>query len=176
MSTVTLVTGGARSGKSRYALTLAGRHERRAFIATALVTDDEMRERIRKHREERGPAFTTIEEPLDLASALGRLPDGCGIAIVDCITVWLGNLMHVRGADGLFPEVKAFVEALRRPPCDIVVVTNEVGMGVVPPTELGREFRDRAGRLNQEIAALADEVVFMVSGIPLVIKGGGAGR
>lgn len=177
MSRVILVTGGARSGKSRHALALAlARPGPRAFVATAEPMDDEMRSRIECHRRERGSDFATVEVPRDLAGALGRLPAGTSVALVDCLTVWLGNLMArpgaaACGAGAELPEVAAFLDALGRPPCDLVVVTNEVGLGIVPDNALAREFRDRAGRLNQAVAARADEVVLVVSGIPMVIKG-----
>jgi len=165
---LTFITGGARSGKSRYALDLVGGYARPAFIATAEPFDDEMRDRIRRHREEREERFFTIEEPLDLAGALRRLPPGTDIAVVDCLTVWLGNLLH-RGLEG---EVEAFLEVLSDVPCPLVVVSNEVGFGGIAMSPLGREFADRLGRLNQEVAARADRAVMIVSGLPLVLKGG----
>jgi adenosylcobinamide kinase/adenosylcobinamide-phosphate guanylyltransferase len=172
--TITLVTGGARSGKSRYALARAQRYEKKAFIATAEVTDEEMRSRIEKHRAERGDSFATIEVPLALAGALLRIPADCGVAVVDCLTVWLGNLMHRHGTTESLAEVDAFLAALGECACDLIIVTNELGMGVVPDNAMAREFRDSAGRLNQRMAAVADEVVLLVSGVPLVVKGAGA--
>jgi adenosylcobinamide kinase/adenosylcobinamide-phosphate guanylyltransferase len=172
VSRVTLVTGGARSGKSTHALTLAGAYSSKTFIATAQVVDDEMRARIEKHRQERGDSFATIEAPLDLASGVRSVPAGCEVAIVDCLTVWLGNMMHAHGPDAPYPEVDTLLEALAEPPCDLILVTNEVGMGIVPDNELARAFRDRAGRLNQRVAELADTVVFVVSGIPMTLKEG----
>ena len=166
---ITFITGGARSGKSRYALDLAGGYARPAFIATAEPFDDEMRDRIRRHREEREARFFTIEEPLDLAVALRRLPPGTEIAIVDCLTVWLGNLLH-RG--GEIKEVEEFLEALADVPCPLVVVSNEVGFGGIAMSPMGRTFTDLLGRLNQEVAARADRAVMIVSGLPLVLKGG----
>lgn len=172
MRRVVVITGGARSGKSRYALDLARRRDgKKAFVATAEPTDDEMRERIRRHREARGESFTTVEEPLELGPAIRSLPAGTEVAVVDCLTVWLGNLMHRRpSGDAGLPQVASFLEAVRDPPCDLVIVTNEVGMGIVPDNEAARRFRDLAGALNQEIAALADRVVLMVSGVPVVVK------
>jgi len=168
---VTLVTGGGRSGKSRRALELALPRKSKAFIATAEAIDDEMRARIEKHREDRGDEFRTVEEPYDLAKALKSLPGETEVAVIDCLTVWLGNLVsRHQGEAGAFPEVPAFVEALRDPPCDLIVVTNEVGMGIVPANEIARRFRDLAGTVNQAIASLADEVVLMVSGVPVLIK------
>lgn len=176
----TLITGGARSGKSRYALELAARYARPAFIATAEPFDGEMRARIERHREERGPRWSVVEEPVDLAAALKRLPAGTEIAVVECLTSWLGNLIHRHGdavasrEPGGIEEVAAFLASLDRPPCPLVVVTNEVGLGIVPENALARAFADLAGRLNQAVAARAERVVLMVSGLPLVLKGGSA--
>lgn len=168
---ITLITGGARSGKSRRALELAAPFSSKAFIATAEPIDAEMRQRIATHREERDAAFHTVEAPRDLASALNRLPSGVEVAVIDCLTVWLGNLMVAapEGADpsqpSTFPEVAAFLERLDDPPCDLIVVTNEVGMGLVPTTSMGRAFRDLAGDVNQRVAGSARRVILMVSGV-----------
>ncbi|HZF14153.1 MAG TPA: bifunctional adenosylcobinamide kinase/adenosylcobinamide-phosphate guanylyltransferase [Thermoanaerobaculia bacterium] len=174
---ITLVTGGARSGKSRFALELALAGERPAFIATAEPFDGEMAERISRHREERGERCLTVEEPLDLAAALARLPPDTGIAVVDCLTVWLGNLLHREerqgSPNGEEPaEIAAFLAALASPPCPLVLVTNEVGMGLVADHPLGRRFVDLSGRLNQAVAGRAERVVLLVSGLPLHLKGG----
>jgi adenosylcobinamide kinase/adenosylcobinamide-phosphate guanylyltransferase len=134
-----------------------------------------MRRRIEQHRRERGGGFVTIEEPTDLAGALRRVPPDCGVALVDCLTVWLGNLMHERGVDCPYPEVDAFMASLGDLPFDLILVTNEIGSGIVPTNEMAREFRDRAGRLNQQIARRADRVILLVSGIPLTIKGANPG-
>ncbi len=168
-----MLTGGARSGKSRRALELAAaRAGRRVFVATAEVTDDEMRARIGRHRAERGERFETVEEPVDLAGAVASLSPETAVAVIDCLTVWLGNLMHHRGAEAdEYPEVGEFLGALESPPCDLVVVTNELGMSIVPANAMSRKFRDMAGRLNQELARRADRVELLVSGLPLVLKG-----
>lgn len=171
MSLITLVTGGARSGKSRYAVETAMAFPRRVFLATAVPFDDEMRERIAKHRAERGDAFRTVEEPEDLASALRAVSSDADVILIDCLTVWLGNLMHRYGADKTwYPAIDALLAALARPPCRIILVTNELGMGLVPETPMGRRYRDIAGTVNSRVAALADRVVLMVSGIPVVVK------
>ena len=173
MSRVLLVTGGGRSGKSRYALERAARYPgRKVFVATAEPFDAETRARIAEHRRQRGPGFETIEEPRDLAGAIRRIGPGAGVAIIDCLTVWLGNLLHHHGEGAReFPELGALVEALQRPPCDLIVVTNEVGMGIIPTdSAASRAFRDQAGWLNQEVARAADEVVLVVCGIAVVIK------
>ncbi len=170
---ITLVTGGARSGKSRHALELASTYGRKAFIATCEPFDEEMRRRVAAHREERDASYQTFEEPRDLASALARLPAEVEVAVIDCLTVWLGNLTHHAepGADlsqlSTFPEIAAFLARLDDPPaCDLIVVTNEVGMGLVPTTAMGRAYRDLAGTVNQRVAARAERVILMVSGIP----------
>jgi adenosylcobinamide kinase/adenosylcobinamide-phosphate guanylyltransferase len=176
-----LITGAARSGKSRHALELAAAWPRRAYVATAEAVDAEMAERIRRHRDERGAGFVTVEEPLDPAAALGRLPAGTDVAVVDCLTVWLGNLVHRRaGATALrhpedLPEVAAFLRRLDDPPCRLVVVTNEVGWGVVPENPLARSFRDLAGRVNEAVAKRCERVVLMVCGRPLELAGGRRG-
>jgi adenosylcobinamide kinase/adenosylcobinamide-phosphate guanylyltransferase len=174
-----MVTGGGRSGKSRYALERAARYPgRRVFVATAEPFDAEMRARIAEHRRGRGPGFETIEEPRDLAGAIRRIGPGAAVALIDCLTVWLGNLMH-HGGEGAreFPELAAFIAALRNPPCDLIAVSNEVGMGIIPTdSAASRAFRDQAGWLNQEVARAADEVVLVVSGIPVVIKDSGKER
>ncbi len=172
MPQVILVTGGARSGKSRYAMELALEYEKRVFIATAQVTDGEMKERIERHRRERGDLFVTVEEPLDLAGAIGSLLSDTGVALVDCLTVWLGNLFHHLGEVDLeSPAIRDFLKILEEPPFSLILVTNEVGMGLVPPDALSRRFRDVAGLLNQEVARRAHRVVFTLCGIPMVVKG-----
>lgn len=172
MKQVLMVTGGSRSGKSRYAVEAALKYENRVFLATAKAFDEEMERRIAAHQCERDSRFTTMEEPVDLAGALRLLPPGAEVALIDCLTVWLGNLMHRHG-DGVdsFPEIDALFEVLEDPPADVILVTNEVGSGIVPDNAMARRFRDLAGNVNQRAAARADKVVLCVSGIPVVIKG-----
>ncbi|MDD5708112.1 MAG: bifunctional adenosylcobinamide kinase/adenosylcobinamide-phosphate guanylyltransferase [Kiritimatiellae bacterium] len=168
---VTLILGGARSGKSRHAQTLAeSAWQRPIFLASAEALDDEMRERIVRHQSDRGPRWQTMEEPLDVARLL-RTParDGDGI-LWDCATVWLSNTLLKEEEAGVARRQAELLEALRSPALPVIVVSNEVGMGLVPPYPLGRQFRDLAGRLNQELAALASRVVLIVAGLPLVIK------
>jgi len=171
MRRISLVTGGGRSGKSSYALRRADACARKAFIATAQACDEEMRERIERHRRDRPGSFVTIEEPVDLAGAVRAVPQDTEVAVIDCLTVWLGNLVR----DGDLPdepqEVADFLQVLEDPPCDLIIVTNEVGMGIIPANALARRFRDVAGRLNQRVARLADDVILVVSGIPLALKG-----
>ena len=166
MSRVTLVLGGARSGKSAYAERLIG--ERGLYLATAEAGDEEMAERIRAHRERRGAGWETIEAPLDLAGALERHASADRPVLVDCLTLWLSNLMAA-GRD-IEAETGTLIERLGALPCPVVLVSNEVGLGLVPTTALGRAFRDHAGRLNQRVAAAADRVIFVAAGLPLTLK------
>jgi adenosylcobinamide kinase/adenosylcobinamide-phosphate guanylyltransferase len=170
---VTLITGGGRSGKSRLALAASEGAKQPAFIATAEAFDDEMRARIQRHKEERSQRFLTVEEPLDVAGALCDLPADVDLVLIDCLTVWLGNLMfhrEVTDAHGC-AEIDALLAVLRDPPCRVVLVSNEVGMGIIPADASSRTFRDVAGRVNQRVAEVADTVIFAVSGLPLVVKG-----
>ena len=177
MPSLTLVTGGARAGKSRYALTLLGADQQVTYIATAEALDDDMRSRIARHRAERPAAWGTVEAPIGLAAAVLNAPKGDSL-IIDCLTLWVSNLLlRARGPARLgepwYParEVSELLEALRTRARPVVVVTNEVGLGVVPPTPLGRAYRDALGHVNQRVAAAAGQVSFVVAGIPLMVKG-----
>jgi adenosylcobinamide kinase/adenosylcobinamide-phosphate guanylyltransferase len=166
---LTLVLGGARSGKSRHAEELiAAAGGKPVYIATAQALDEEMRRRIAAHRARRGEGWTTVEAPLELAHALGALDPG-GPALVDCLTLWLSNAMLAKR--DLARECNALIDALEACAAPVVAVSNEVGMGIVPDTALGRAFRDAQGILNQRVAALADRVVLIAAGLPLVLKG-----
>jgi adenosylcobinamide kinase/adenosylcobinamide-phosphate guanylyltransferase len=168
---ITLVTGGARSGKSRFALDMLAACRCPVFVATAEAFDDEMRERIRRHRAERDRRFRLVEEPLDLGRAVRSLPDDADGCLVDCVTVWLGNLVHRYGDDAATcAEIDALPAALADTRHDIVIVTNEVGTGIVPANADARRFRDLAGILNQKLAAAADRVVLVVCGLPMTLK------
>jgi adenosylcobinamide kinase/adenosylcobinamide-phosphate guanylyltransferase len=168
-----LVGGGARSGKSSYALARARElGARRLFIATAEPSDDEMRERITRHRSDRGHDFRTVEEPLALPERLGDVGD-CDVVLVDCLTLWLSNLLVRGAADGeALAAVDRLLESAERCPARIVIVTNEVGMGLVPETPLGRRFRDLAGSAHQRLAARADEIYLAVLGLMLRVRPG----
>ncbi len=174
MAEITLITGGARSGKSSLALALArGTEGPLAFIATAVACDEEMTERIEKHRLERGDRFQTLEEPLRLPEAIERASANCRVAVVDCLTVWLGNLFHRfwPETERIRTEADSLVEQLARPPLSLILVSNEVGWGIVPDNPLARAFRDLAGSLNCRIAAGAHNVHLVCAGIPLTLKG-----
>jgi adenosylcobinamide kinase / adenosylcobinamide-phosphate guanylyltransferase len=168
-SRLTLVTGGARSGKSRYAEDLiTAQRPPWFYLATALAGDAEMAARIAAHRARRAPGWKIIEAPHDLARAFSELP-AAAPALIDCLTLWLSNRML---ADANIEAETAELEgALARHAGPVVLVTNEVGSGIVPDNALARAFRDHQGRLNQRMAARADQVVLMVAGLPLVVKG-----
>jgi len=169
---VTLITGGGRSGKSRVGHETALRFPRRVFIATAVSCDAEMADRIARHQQERGNAFRTVEEPVRLAEAIHQAASGTDVILVDCLTVWLNNLLYERQNHlQPQPQIDALLELLKKPPCELIFVTNEVGMGIIPDNALSREFRDLTGSVNQKIAAMADNVIFMVSGLPIFMKG-----
>ena len=161
---VTLILGGARSGKSRFAESLC--KPPRNYIATAQAFDEEMKTRIAKHREDRGAQWNTIEAPLDL---VGVFKTAKGDVLVDCLTLWLTNL--VMNEKDVAAEVSALVETLKPTSNKIVIVSNELGLGLVPEHGLSRRFRDQHGLMNRRVAEVAQCVVFMVAGIAQVIKG-----
>lgn len=164
---LTLVLGGARSGKSQHAEGLLRQTSPPwIYLATAEPGDEEMRQRIAHHRQQRGGQWHTHEVPLELAVAIGELSGEA--ALIDCLTLWLSNVL-LTGRD-IGAETDRLVAALETAPVPIVAVSNEVGLGIVPDTELGRVFRDAQGRLNQRVAAIADRVILMAAGIPMVIK------
>lgn len=168
---ITLVLGGARSGKSRYAERLVeATASSGIYCATAEAGDAEMAERIAAHRARRGAFWRTVEAPLALASVIATEAAPEGPLLVDCLTLWLSNLLLA----GRQPEeeAQALCRTLRESAGPVVLVSNEVGMGLVPETPLGRRFRDAAGRLNQDVAALANRVVFVAVGLSLVLKEG----
>ena len=164
---IVLVLGGARSGKSRFAEGLA--RDQKHYIATAQAFDGEMQERISLHQEQRGKAWTTHEEIFDLPERLAALNSSANFILVDCLTLWLSNVMLAER--DWQAAAHALLSALRISTADVVLVSNEVGLGIVPDTPLGRAFRDAQGRLNQMVAEVADSVVFMAAGLPLVLKG-----
>lgn len=165
---LTFLIGGARSGKSRHAEQLVGRHAGPwAYVATAQAYDEEMRERIALHQAQRGEGWETIDAPLDLVDALDSIPDERPV-LVDCLTLWLTN--HMLAEHDLVAECARLERCLAQPRGPWFVVSNEVGQGIVPDNALARRFRDAAGRLNQQIAGIADTVLLMVAGLPLKVK------
>jgi adenosylcobinamide kinase/adenosylcobinamide-phosphate guanylyltransferase len=171
---VTLVLGGVRSGKSRYAQQLAERGNDVLFVATAEVRDDaEMRAKIERHRSERPAHWKTVEEPIELARILAEPCEGSRVVLIDCLTIFAANLLERFGEETTadHAEVEALCAALLHARCSVILVSNEVGSGVVPAYALGRRFRDLVGEINQRVAAVADNVLFMVAGLPMVLKG-----
>jgi adenosylcobinamide kinase/adenosylcobinamide-phosphate guanylyltransferase len=168
---IVFITGGARSGKSGFALSEANKvNGQKAFLATAEATDKEMEDRIRRHRQDRGKGWKTFEEPISVARLVKEIDGRYPVVVVDCLTLWLANVM-MSGLDAE-KEIHRLLGALRvLKRSKVFIVSNEVGMGIVPENELARRFRDMAGRLNQRVAALADEVYVTFSGIPVKIKG-----
>lgn len=164
---IILIGGGSRSGKSSYALSLARQYGlRRGFLATAQAFDDEMRQRIAHHRQERGPDFVTIEEPLDLARVILTQQEALDVLVIDCLTLWLSNAILV-GQEPCFDQL---IETAAESLMQCILVTNEVGCGIVPENALARRFRDLAGTLNQKAAERATEVYWMCFGVPLRVK------
>lgn len=172
---LTLVIGGARSGKSRLAQSLCPASARVAYVATARVEDGEMRARVARHRQQRPAHWLTFEEPLALDAAVDRALPESEVLLIDCLTVWLSNLQYQHrklSADRMeaiaLAQLDHVIAAAAR--CHLILVSNEVGCGIVPMTKVGRLFRDLQGRVNQYVAARADRVILTVAGIPLQIK------
>ncbi len=169
---ICFITGGARSGKSAFAEKLAKNVAgKRAYIATAQALDPEMSTKIAKHRKDRGDSWDTYEEPLAVDELLQKLSGRYPVALLDCLTLWLSNVIaHTDGDSGVLVQCDRLVHAVTEFPGFCIVVSNEVGLGIVPDNPLARKFRDLAGMLNQKVAKAADEVYFTASGIPMKIK------
>lgn len=166
-----LIIGGARSGKSSFGIRLAmGLGRRIAFIATAEGLDDDMKRRIKRHRQKRPREVATIEEPLKLSQALKRAGREFDCIVIDCLTLWLSNILK-KSDRAIEREIAGFINALRSIRRNVIIISNEVGMGVVPANRSARRFRDILGGLNQAVASEAETVILMMSGIPVVIKG-----
>jgi adenosylcobinamide kinase/adenosylcobinamide-phosphate guanylyltransferase len=182
---ITFITGGARSGKSSFALHKASQIEgKKAFVATAEALDDEMKKRIENHKIERGSEWNTHEEPIKIAGGLSDIKDTCNAIVLDCLTIWLSNLLVRNEMAEPFKQttgesIQEFIDTLRQMHNEtlnpksgkgLFIISNEVGMGIVPENKLARRFRDLAGTLNQKVAEIADEVYLVTAGIPVKIK------
>ena len=170
-----LILGGARSGKSACAESLARQGERTLFVATAEALDDDMKRRIMKHRERRPDAWDTLEEPLDPVAAIPSALAGHDTLLLDCLTLWVSNLLLDLGDDAhaesaILARTGALLDLYDKTNTRWILVSNEVGLGVAPATELGRNYRDILGRVNQMVSARADKVYLMVAGLPLDLK------
>lgn len=172
MGKITLILGGARSGKSTHAVSLARKHKKTAFIATCQPLDKEMQDRILLHKEARPKDWKTFEEPRDIGGLLGKIGNDFDCIIIDCLTLLISNLiLEGHKEEYILEKIKAIAVNLRKKKAKIIIVSNEVGLGIVPANRLGRDFRDIAGKANQMTAKIADEVLFVVAGTPLKIKG-----
>jgi adenosylcobinamide kinase/adenosylcobinamide-phosphate guanylyltransferase len=167
------VLGGCRSGKSTYALQTAERinGDKKIFVATCLPQDDEMAQRVSRHQKERGQHWTTVEEPLRLPQVISEHGPKADVMLIDCLTLWVSNLL-LKTADvkKWKQNLSRLIDALENASCPLVVVSNEVGAGIVPENQLARQFRDITGWVNQAVAGCASRVVWMVAGIPVVVK------
>lgn len=167
-----LILGGVKSGKSALgARVAAARGGEVMFIATATAGDEEMRRRIERHRRERPIEWTLVEEPVRLWAALSALDAPGRCLLVDCLTLWLNNLLDADDEEILGREIDALVHGISKLEADVIMIANETGLGVIPANALARRFCDEAGRLNQQLAALCDRVTFVAAGLPMVIKG-----
>lgn len=174
----TLVIGGCRSGKSSHALRLADgmANAGKFFLATCIPQDDEMHQRVSRHQAERGAGWIAVETPDFLGKAIQDIGPGADVLLVDCLTLWVSNLMmaHPEDPDAaeffIAEQTACLIESLRAAACPVILVTNEVGAGIVPDNALARQYRDAVGQVNQRIAACADQVIWMVAGIPVKIK------
>ncbi len=165
----TLIMGGARSGKSKYAEKLALKSEfDLIYIATGEARDNEMQNRIDHHKNRRGTRWNTIEEPLKIAAEIGLISDNKTLLLIDCLTLWLSNIIERNR--NIEEETNILINAIKSARCPLILVSNEVGQGIVPINKLAREFRDETGRLNQKIAACVSNVYFVMAGLPLPLK------
>ena len=171
MGTITLITGGARSGKSMQALKLALAYQRKFFVATGQALDDEMTARIEFHRTTRPEDFQTVEEPIEVVAALEKLDKTADLVVIDCLTLWISNLMYRQEDGPVLAEADKLAAALQEASFASIVVTDEVGSGIVPTDHAeSRRFRDLLGWTNQKVASVADQVLMMVAGYPLKLK------
>jgi len=174
MKETIFVVGGCRSGKSRYALELAKQTggSNKIFIATCIPRDDEMKHRVELHQRHRGPGWTTVEVPIYLGESIIESSETADVIIVDCLTLWISNLlMETDDQEEITRHIHELIRGIKGAQCSVVLVSNEVGTGIVPENSLARLFRDIAGFANQDVAACSDRVIWMVAGIPVTIKG-----
>lgn len=178
MGRLIFILGGCRSGKSHYAVKLAKKTAKKVlFVATAAPLDNEMRRRIKLHQKNRPLTWKTIEEPRDLVLRLKQLPKKYNLIIIDCLTLFISNLLIDGHSDNhIEDKVTLLLRLLKKFDSDSILVSNEVGLGIVPDNPLARRFRDLAGRINQKVADVSDKVYFMISGIPMKIKGDDDGK
>lgn len=170
---IIFITGGCRSGKSRFALNYANQHfSKKLFLATCEALDEEMAQRVENHKKMRGPEWLTVEEPIKVADRIKEYGNEVEVILFDCITLWLSNLLMKLKSDSIITgEVDQLLGAIKQSRSSFIIVSNEVGMGIVPADPLGRRFRDLSGMANQKIAEVAETVILMVSGIPVFLKG-----
>ncbi len=168
-----LITGGCRSGKSQFALDYANRHfHKKMYLATSEALDEEMVKRIEHHKKRRGLDWQTVEEPIKIAEAIRQHENAIEVILLDCMTLWLSNLLMRQESDHeIMNEVSRLMDTVKQGQTSFIFVSNEVGMGIVPVDPLGRRFRDLSGMANQKIAEVAHTVIFIVSGIPIFLKG-----
>ena len=173
MKETLFVIGGCRSGKSGHALEIAESFsgDKKIFIATCIPRDDEMRHRVAEHRKERSRMWHTIEAPTHLPDAVVENSRDATVLLVDCLTLWINNLLlETEDSDKVLEQISLLTQAIKAASCPVVLVSNEVGAGIVPENKLARQFRDIAGAVNQAVAKQVDKVVWMVAGIPVTIK------
>jgi adenosylcobinamide kinase/adenosylcobinamide-phosphate guanylyltransferase len=170
---IIFVTGGCRSGKSRFALEYANTHfKNKIFLATAPALDNEMKKRIKAHQEARGPEWAAMEEQTEIAKAVASVETKYDVILLDCMTLWLSNLIMAGEPETqIFSRTEAFIEAIQKIPQSVIIVSNEVGYGIVPVNDTARQFRDIMGTVNQRLAGCADVVVWTVVGLPQILKG-----
>jgi len=170
---IILITGGCRSGKSRFALDYANQHfSRKLYLATCEALDEEMAQRIAHHKKTRGPEWQTIEEPIEIADKIEQYSAETDVILLDCVTLWLSNLLMRQMDDAeILKEISGLIDTVHGKQASFILVSNDVGLGIVPADPLSRRFRDLSGMANQRIAEAADIAIFMVSGIPIFLKG-----
>ncbi|MCF8070286.1 MAG: bifunctional adenosylcobinamide kinase/adenosylcobinamide-phosphate guanylyltransferase [Desulfobacterales bacterium] len=174
MSEIIFVLGGCRSGKSSHALALANNNygQKKIFIATCVPRDDEMNYRVKRHQEERGQNWTAVETPVAVYDVIDEYCTKADVILLDCLTLWMNNLiMETTNRDKIAGHVQKLTDSLKRAKCPVIVVSNEVGCGIVPDNALTRQYRDETGFTNQRVATCADKVDWVVAGIPVTIKG-----